>query len=34
MPLYEIETSAHIIISWAADEASAGAVVADAYPGE
>ena len=34
MPLYEIETSAHIIISWAADEAAAGAVVEDAYPGE
>ena len=34
MPLFEIETSAHIIISWAADEQAAAAVVADAYPGE
>jgi hypothetical protein len=34
MPLFEIETSAHIIISWAADEAAASAVVEDAYPGE
>jgi hypothetical protein len=34
MPLFEIETSAHIIISWAADEKAAGAVVQDAYPGE
>jgi hypothetical protein len=34
MPLFEIETSAHIIISWAADEAAAAAVVEDAYPGE
>ena len=34
MPLFEIETSAHIIISWAADEQGAAAVVADAYPGE
>jgi len=34
MPLYEIETSAHIIISWAADEKAAAAVVEDAYPGE
>lgn len=34
MPLFEIETSAHIIISWAADEQAASAVVEDAYPGE
>jgi len=34
MPLFEIETDAHIIISWAADEAAAAAVVQDAYPGE
>ena len=34
MPLYEIETGAHIIISWAADEQAAAAVVEDAYPGE
>lgn len=34
MPLFEIETGAHIIISWAADEQAAAAVVADAYPGE
>ncbi|RLS32370.1 MAG: hypothetical protein DWH79_08270 [Planctomycetota bacterium] len=34
MPLFEIETVAHIIISWAADEQAAAAVVEDAYPGE
>jgi hypothetical protein len=34
MPLFEIETSAHIIISWAVDEQAAAAVVEDAYPGE
>lgn len=34
MPLFEIETVAHIIISWAADEQAAAAVVDDAYPGE
>ena len=34
MPLFEIETSAHIIISWAADDQAAAAVVEDAYPGE
>jgi hypothetical protein len=34
MPLFEIETSAHIIISWATDEQAAAAVVEDAYPGE
>lgn len=34
MPLFEIETVAHIIISWAADEEAARGVVAEAYPGE
>ena len=34
MPLYEIETDAHIIITWADDEASASAVAADSYPTE
>lgn len=34
MPLFEIETEAHIIITWAADQDAAAAVVADAYPGE
>lgn len=34
MPLFEIETDGHIIISWAADEQTAEAVVADAYPHE
>lgn len=34
MPLFEIETDAHIIITWAADEKSAIAVVKDAYPTE
>ena len=34
MPLFEIETDAHIIITWAADEDSAAAVVSDAYPGD
>lgn len=34
MPLFEIETDAHIIISWAADDRAAEAVVHDAYPGE
>ena len=32
MPLFEVETDAHIIITWANDEAAAGDVVADAYP--
>lgn len=32
MPLYEIETDAHIIITWAADQDEASAVVLDAYP--
>jgi|TARA_B100001093_G_C26656915_1_gene940050 hypothetical protein len=34
MPLFEIETEAHIIISWAEDEHSASAVVSEAYPQE
>jgi hypothetical protein len=34
MPLFEIETVAHIIISWAVDEDAARQVVSDAYPGE
>jgi hypothetical protein len=34
MPLFEIETEAHIIISWADDETAATAVVSDAYPQE
>jgi hypothetical protein len=34
MPLFEIETEAHIIISWADDETAASTVVADAYPQE
>jgi len=32
MPLFEIETDSHIIITWAADEAAARDVVVDAYP--
>jgi hypothetical protein len=32
MPLYEIETDSHIIITWADDEAASQAVVTDAYP--
>ena len=32
MPLFEVETDAHIIITWADDESAAGVVVADAYP--
>ena len=34
MPLFEVETDAHIIITWAGDEDSATAVVHDAYPSE
>lgn len=34
MPLFEVETDNHIIISWAEDEAAAARVVADAYPTE
>ena len=32
MPLFEVETDAHIIITWANDEDAAKQVVADAYP--
>ncbi len=32
MPLFEVETSAHIIITWATDEEAAKAVVLEAYP--
>ncbi|MGB1926077.1 MAG: DUF6793 family protein [Rubripirellula sp.] len=32
MPLFEIETDAHIIITWAEDEEAARLVVSDAYP--
>ena len=34
MPLYEVETEGHIIITWAGDDQSANHVVAEAYPGE
>ena len=34
MPLYEIETTAHIIITWAADEDAATQVVREAYPAD
>lgn len=32
MPLFEIETNAHIIITWAESEDDARVVVTDAYP--
>ena len=34
MPLYEVETDAHIIITWADDENSATVVAEDSYPSE
>lgn len=34
MPLFEVETDAHIIISWAANEDDATTVVNGAYPTE
>ena len=34
MPLFEVETDAHIIITWADDDDAAAAVVADAYPND
>ena len=34
MPLFEIETNAHIIITWAADENQARHVLSDAYPSD
>jgi hypothetical protein len=32
MPLFEIETSGHIVITWAEDELAARQVVSDAFP--
>jgi len=32
MPLFEVETDAHIIITWSEDEEAAAGVVAEAYP--
>ncbi|MCH2126070.1 MAG: hypothetical protein MK165_14855 [Pirellulaceae bacterium] len=34
MPLFEVETDAHIIITWANDETAATAVVQEAYPSD
>ena len=34
MPLFEIETDAHILITWADDETQASQVVGDAYPND
>ena len=34
MPLFEVETNAHIIITWAADEEAAREVVHSAYPAD
>lgn len=34
MPLFEIETNAHIMIGWAADEAGAKAFAKEHYPEE
>lgn len=34
MPLFEIETDAHIIIAWAEDEEAATEVARDSYPYE
>ncbi len=34
MPLYEIETGSHIIITWAADQQAATQVVKESYPQE
>ena len=34
MPLYEVETDQHIIITWADDEQSARNVATDAYPND
>ena len=34
MPLFEVETESHIIITWARDTDAASAVVQDAYPRE
>jgi hypothetical protein len=32
MPLFEVETNAHIIITWAEDDDAAAQVVTEAYP--
>jgi hypothetical protein len=34
MPLFEVETDSHIIITWAPDEDAATEVVNDAYPAD
>jgi hypothetical protein len=34
MPLFEVETDSHIIVTWASDEDSASGVVNEAYPSE
>ena len=34
MPLFEVETDSHIIITWAQNSESASEVVAQAYPSE
>lgn len=34
MPLFEVETDAHIIITWANDEDAANVVATDSYPKE
>ena len=34
MPLFEVETDSHIIITWASDEDAATTVVNEAYPEE
>ena len=34
MPLFELETSSHIIITWAEDEKAATRVVEESYPQE
>jgi hypothetical protein len=34
MPLFEVETDSHIIITWAEDESAAQATVSEAYPSD
>lgn len=34
MPLFEVETDCHIIITWASDEDAATGVVSEAYPSD
>lgn len=34
MPLFEVETDSHIIITWAQDNDEASAVVTEAYPSD